>query len=122
MKAQFRILSGSRQGQTDVFSKAEIVAGRHPSCDLRFHPEQDLDVSSRHAMIVKSGTAWTLRDLQSRNGVLLNGHRIHADTRIDDTDQIQLGSGGPKIEFRAVADSVADTPPPVFTSDRKSVV
>lgn len=116
MKAQFRILSGSRQGQADVFSKTEIVAGRHPSCDLKFHPELDLDVSSRHAMFVKSGQAWTVRDLQSRNGVLLNGHRMLADTRIDDTDQIQLGAGGPRFEFRAVPDSVPDTPPPVFPS------
>ena len=115
MKAQFRILSGSRAGQTDVFSKSEIVAGRHPSCDLQFHPEQDLDVSSRHALIVKTGQAWTVRDLQSRNGTLVNGHRINADTRLDDTDQIQLGPGGPKVEFRIVSDGVADTAPPAFT-------
>lgn len=115
MKAQFRILSGSRSSQVDVLSKAEIVLGRHPSCDLRFHPDQDLDVSGKHATIVKSGTSWVLKDLQSRNGTLLNGHRINADTRIDDTDQIQLGASGPKIEFRTVADSVADTAPPVFS-------
>lgn len=116
MKAQFRILSGSRAGQTDVFSKLEIVVGRHPSCDLKLHPEQDLDVSSRHAVITKIGSTWTVRDLQSKNGILLNGHKIQKDTRIDDTDLIQLGTGGPKIEFRTVADSIADTPAPVFSS------
>jgi len=115
MKAQFRVLSGARKGQADVFSKSEITAGRHPACDLKFDPEQDLDVSGKHAAIVKSGSGWTLRDLQSRNGVLLNGHRIHADTHIDDTDQIQFGANGPKVEFRTVPDSVADTRPPVFT-------
>jgi hypothetical protein len=116
VKAQFRILSGSRAGQTDVISKSEIVCGRHPSCDLQFDPEQDLDVSGRHAVIVRSEDAWTLRDLRSRNGTLVNGHPISADTRLDDTDQFQLGPGGPKVEFRTVADSVADTKPPTFTS------
>jgi S1-C subfamily serine protease/pSer/pThr/pTyr-binding forkhead associated (FHA) protein len=114
MKAQFRILSGARIGQTEVHSRKEITVGRHPSCDFRFDPDQDLDVSTRHATIARSGNNWIVRDLQSRNGTLVNGHPIKTDTKLDDTDQIQFGKDGPKVEFRAVADSVADTPPAVF--------
>ncbi len=114
MKAQFKILSGSRAGQVHVISKAEITVGRHPSSDLRFHADQDLDVSSRHAVITKSGNGWIVRDLQSRNGTMVNGHSIHGDTRLDDTDQVRFGADGPNVEFRAVADSVADTPAPSF--------
>ncbi|MBI4420938.1 MAG: trypsin-like peptidase domain-containing protein, partial [Gemmatimonadetes bacterium] len=55
-----------------------------------------------------------VKDLESRNGTLVNGHRITAETRIDDTDQIRFGPEGPLVEFRAVPDSVPDTPRPTF--------
>ena len=109
MKAQLHILSGARAGQIEVYSAKEITVGRHPSNDLRFDPEQDLDVSTRHAVIARSGNHWVVRDLQSRNGTLVNGHKIAGDTKLDDTDQIRFGAEGPKVEFRLVADSVPDT-------------
>ena len=114
MKAHLKILSGSRAGQVEVHSRNEITVGRHPSCDLRFHPDLDLDVSTRHSVIARSGNGWIVRDLQSRNGTLVNGHRIGADTRLDNTDQIRFGAAGPTVEFRAVNDSVADTVAPLF--------
>jgi S1-C subfamily serine protease len=116
VKAQFKILSGSRAGQVEVHSRAEIIVGRHPSCDFRFDPEKDLDVSARHASIHRSATGWFVKDLQSRNGTLVNGHRINGDTKLSETDQIRLGADGPTLEFRAVTDSVADTPPAVFAA------
>ena len=116
MKAQFKVLSGARAGQTEVHSAHEISIGRHASCDMRFHPDDDLDVSTRHAMIVRSGPGWAVRDLQSRNGTFVNGHKITGDTKLSETDQIRFGIKGPTIEFRAVPDSVLDTPPAVFTS------
>jgi S1-C subfamily serine protease len=76
---------------------------------LRFDPERDLDASTHHAVIARSGIHWVVRDLQSRNGTLVNGHRIHAETKLDDTDQIRFGAEGPKVEFRVVPDSVPDT-------------
>ena len=51
MKAQFRILSGSRSGQVEVHSRKEITVGRHPSCDFRFDPDKDLDVSGASELI-----------------------------------------------------------------------
>src|SRR5690349_4241820 len=114
MKAQFKILSGSRKGQVEVHSRAEISVGRHPECDMRFDPDADLEVSTRHAMIVRSAHSWIVRDLHSRNGTLVNGHRIIADTTLSDTDQIRFGKDGPNVECRTVADSVADTPPATF--------
>jgi S1-C subfamily serine protease len=83
---------------------------------MRFHPDDDLDVSTRHAVIVRSGNGWAVRDLQSRNGTFVNGHRITGDTKLSETDQIRFGLNGPTIEFRSVPDSIADTPRAVFTS------
>lgn len=114
MKPQLRILSGFSAGTTAVFSKPYIAIGRHPASDLRFDADQELDVSARHAAILKQGDRWMLRDLGSRNGTLVNGHKITADARLDDTDQIRLGANGPTFELRLVPDSTPDTvsPPP----------
>ncbi len=111
MKAQLRIVTGSRTGVTQVFSQDRITIGRHPDSALQLDPHHDLDVSTRHATIERQGDRWIVRDQGSRNGTYVNGHKIAADTRLDDTDQIRLGSDGPLIEFRTVPDKTPDTTP-----------
>jgi S1-C subfamily serine protease/pSer/pThr/pTyr-binding forkhead associated (FHA) protein len=122
VKLQLRILTGPRAGVSGVFSQPEVTLGRHPACELQLDPDQDLDVSARHAVITRQGDRWTLRDLASRNGTLVNGHPIRAETRLDDTDQIRLGPAGPTVEVRLVSDGVADRRPaaPIPTADRPS--
>ncbi len=97
-----------------MFSRPKITIGRHPSSDVQFEPKTDLDVSTRHAVLLSASGKWRIRDLQSLNGTLVNGHTISGDTRLDDTDQIKFGANGPSIEFRLVPDSVPDSvsPPP----------
>jgi len=112
VKPQIKILSGFSAGATAVFSKLYIAIGRHPASDLRFDADRELDVSARHAAMLKQGDRWMLRDLGSRNGTLVNGHKITADTKLDDTDQIRLGANGPTLEFRLVPDSTPDTVSP----------
>ncbi|MEE8250766.1 MAG: FHA domain-containing protein, partial [Gemmatimonadales bacterium] len=114
MKVQIKILTGSRAGAQFVFSRPKITIGRHPSSDVQFEPKTDLDVSTRHAVLLSASGKWRIRDLQSLNGTLVNGHTISGDTRLDDTDQIKFGANGPSIEFRLVPDSVPDSvsPPP----------
>ena len=108
MKAQLKVLSGFNAGLLAVFSKPYIAIGRHPASDVRFDAEKELDVSARHAALLKQGKAWFLRDLGSRNGTLVNGHRITKDLKLDDTDQIRLGANGPTVEFRLVSDATPD--------------
>ncbi|GIW51603.1 MAG: hypothetical protein KatS3mg081_0958 [Gemmatimonadales bacterium] len=111
MKAQLTVLSGASSGAVFVFSKPEVAVGRHPSSDLQFHPTRELGVSARHAVIFKKGERWFIRDVGSRNGTLVNGHRITQDTPLDDTDQIKFGADGPLCEFRLVPDSTPDAAP-----------
>lgn len=108
MKLQLTVLSGGRAGISAVFSVDQVTVGRHPECGLQLHPEQDLDVSTRHALFVRQGPRWMVRDNGSRNGTLVNGHPIKSDTVLDDTDQVQLGRTGPKLEVRLVGDSTPD--------------
>jgi S1-C subfamily serine protease len=108
VKAQLRVVSGAKAGLVQVFSEHVLALGRHPSADLRFDPTTDLDVSARHASIMQQGGRWYVRDVGSSNGTFVNGHRIERETALGDTDVIQLGTDGPKIEFRLVPDTVPD--------------
>lgn len=109
MKPQFRIVRGTTAGTVVVYSHHNITIGRHPDSDIALDAHKDLEVSVRHAAIFKRANRWYVRDMGSRNGTLVNGHRITADTALNDTDQIQLGAGGPVIECRFVGDDVPDT-------------
>jgi len=109
VKAQFKFLSGARAGEVEAFRKGYIGLGRHPLSDVRFDAERDLDVSSRHAAIVRKPEGFVLQDLGSRNGTFVNGKRITADTPLKDGDVIGFGANGPAIEF-AVIEADQDLP------------
>jgi S1-C subfamily serine protease len=102
VKAQFKFLSGARAGEVAVFGKAYIGLGRHPLSDVRFDAERDLDVSSRHAAIMRKSEGFVLQDLGSKNGTFVNGQRVGADVVLNDGDVITCGAHGPAVEFRAL--------------------
>jgi pSer/pThr/pTyr-binding forkhead associated (FHA) protein len=54
----------------DAVRHPRITIGRLPSCDV---PLENLALSRQHALIVREGREWVLRDLGSRNGVFVNG-------------------------------------------------
>jgi S1-C subfamily serine protease len=101
MSIELRILTGARGGYRERFDKRVIALGRHVQSDLRFDPNGDLDVSSRHAQILGSAaTGYRIRDSQSTNGTFLNGRRITGEEPLKDGDEIWLGSEGPHVEVR----------------------
>lgn len=99
MRAQFKFLSGSRAGQVETFQKAYLGLGRHPLSDVRFDAERDLDVSSRHAAIMRKSEGFVLQDLGSKNGTYVNGERLEGDRLLADGDVIGFGAKGPALEF-----------------------
>jgi S1-C subfamily serine protease len=100
VKCEFRIVTGGRAGHREVFDKSYIGCGRHPLSDLRFEPEQDLDVSAKHAAVLRSGERWVLRDLGSRNGTFVNTRKVESDYELADGDVVRFGLHGPEVEFR----------------------
>ncbi len=119
MKPQLRIVTGTPAGTVLVYSHHNITIGRHPDSDIAFDAHRDLEVSVRHAAIFKRADRWHVRDMGSRNGTRVNGHKVTADTTLNDTDQIQLGVGGPVIECRLVGDHVPDTERPLAATSSK---
>lgn len=103
MALEIRILGGARAGQREVFEKSVIAVGRHPLSDLRFDPEQDLDVSTRHAEIRGLDGRYVIHDNTSTNGTFVNGERVLPDRELHDGDRIAFGEHGPQVEIRIVA-------------------
>jgi pSer/pThr/pTyr-binding forkhead associated (FHA) protein len=100
-----RYHTGAKAGQIEVYPisrYASLALGRDAACDVRFHPTRDVIVSRNHAMIEWSEDdppMFRISDLLSSNGTFLNGRRIGRSVLLRGGDRIQLGSGGPIIEF-----------------------
>lgn len=105
MKARFIFLSGARAGQTETFRKAYLGLGRHPLSDVRFDAERDLDVSSRHAAVIRKPDGFVLQDLGSKNGTYVNGARIDDQHLLADGDVIGFGARGPALEFHLLEET-----------------
>jgi pSer/pThr/pTyr-binding forkhead associated (FHA) protein len=63
------------------------VIGRDPGCDIVVSAPQ---ASGRHAMVVHSGGAYFVEDLDSVNGTYVNGVRIQQRTRLNPGDRIEI--------------------------------
>lgn len=59
---------------------------------------REAKVSRQHAIIRRTGNHWTIEDLQSSNGVLINGAQV-TDGALQDGDEIQIGDFVLKIEL-----------------------
>jgi phosphoserine phosphatase RsbU/P len=66
-----------------------IVIGRSSSADLAV---QDRAMSRRHARIHRNASSWTVEDLDSRNGIYLNGEKICGATAISAGDVLEMGT------------------------------
>jgi S1-C subfamily serine protease len=93
------LLSGARAGAREPLGGNFMSLGRHPTCDVRFDPERDLDVSSRHAVLFLKEGRWHLRDLGSTNGTYVNGARITGERALADGDILRFGATGPEARY-----------------------
>lgn len=75
-------------GKTIPLGLGSFTLGRHAGCSLTF---DDHLISRRHAQIEIDESGATLVDLESANGVYLNGERISAPARLSDGDRIVIG-------------------------------
>ena len=80
-------ISSPELGEVAIDPGRSYVAGRQSTCDF---PVSDANVSRQHAEIYWDGEGWSVRDLGSTNGTLVNGYRI-ANVELHDGDTITLG-------------------------------
>ena len=93
-------LVDSRTGQTRRIELSKDVTrlGRDPEAEIVIDADAAV-VSRRHAEIRKSGEQYTITDLKSFNGTLVNNQRISDTVPLFDRDEIQLGNGGPTLRL-----------------------
>ena len=73
-----------------------MVIGRSPGSHLRLSHES---VSRSHAVLTSTLDGWSLRDLSSLNGTLVNGRRLVGQTLIHPGDWVSFGG----MHFRLAA-------------------
>ncbi|MDZ7343037.1 MAG: FHA domain-containing protein [candidate division KSB1 bacterium] len=67
-----------------------MTIGRDPENDIRLG---DLTVSRQHAQLIRQANdRYCIVDLQSRNGIRLNGNKITEPVALTDGDQIKIGA------------------------------
>jgi predicted component of type VI protein secretion system len=69
--------------------EGQFVVGRSATCQLSL---DDALVSRRHAMLVVSKEGVTVEDLESRNGVVVNGQKIANRVPVKPGDKIVIGT------------------------------
>ncbi len=100
-----RHLKGSKASQLEEFPLqqfAELTIGRDPAASVRFDPEKDDLVGRQHARISRDAAdpyRFKLQDMNSRNGTFLNKLRVVGEMPLQPGDVIQLGAGGPELQF-----------------------
>jgi pSer/pThr/pTyr-binding forkhead associated (FHA) protein len=88
--------------------KKSLLVGRRESCDvvLRFS-----NVSAHHCQLTVTGGYWHVRDLNSRNGVKVNGVRV-TEKRIDPGDMISVAKHKYELKYSPVELGAVGPPPP----------
>lgn len=86
----YRLVFENRTEPREPFVTTEplLVIGRDSNCHL---PLLENGVSDRHAAIERRDDGYYLRDLDSANGIRVNGQAVH-EQRLTTGDELELGS------------------------------
>jgi predicted component of type VI protein secretion system len=105
LRAPVEELQGSRptralllaEGRRHVIPPGGALVGRSRECDVVL---ADANVSRRHAEVLPAAAgAWTIADLGSTNGVVVNGRRIQGTAPLQPGDRIALGTAEISFEL-----------------------
>jgi pSer/pThr/pTyr-binding forkhead associated (FHA) protein len=86
-KSGLFIIKGPNIGDKFFINKNQITIGRTPGCDIFL---DDITVSRKHAVIIKKGNDFNIKDSGSLNGSYING-KIIENSLLKNMDRIQIG-------------------------------
>lgn len=86
--ARLTITNSWFAGLEIALKKKRVVLGRNVGCDICL---DDSLVSEEHASITRTDDGYLIEDLNSRNGLLLNGREVH-QRRLRSGDTIAIGN------------------------------
>ena len=82
-------LEPSGGGKPVLLDKGVIFFGRHPECDVRL--AGSTKISRRHCCIAQVDNRWVIRDLDSLNGIRVNGETVR-ETDLKPGDSLAIGN------------------------------
>jgi pSer/pThr/pTyr-binding forkhead associated (FHA) protein len=92
-------------GPVVELTRPEMLMGRHSEADVRLPLP---DVSRRHCRFLFSDKSWQVFDLDSLNGVFVNGERIRHAT-LHDRDIVSIGGFRFEVELNSNSSTAGDT-------------
>lgn len=125
---KLRFLNGRFQGRVLDLKPDGFTAGRGPDNDLVIDED---GISRRHCLIACKGGQYVVEDLQSTNGVRVNGRRITDREAVKCGDHVGLGpyvllvtDTGEIVDTNQItgAAAAAETTAPAIGPERKSTV
>ncbi len=81
------VLRGPNTGARFLLDDQEVAAGRHPDSDIFL---DDVTVSRKHALFVRTSSGYLVRDAGSLNGTYVNRERID-EAQLQTGDEVQIG-------------------------------
>ena len=113
------VISGPNAGLRMELPDGKLVVGRDPACDLRLDDHQ---LSRQHVVLHRDGPSCEIEDLQSTNGLRVNGIRT-TRCRLYDGDMVLVGMTAFTLSGVPGA-TVVNAPPPLsgvdtFTMDAR---
>ena len=111
--AKLHILSGVQIGQVIELAAERVTVGRALNNAVRF--DEDL-VSIYHAVFVRDGAGYRLRDLNSSNQTRVNGRPI-SEVPLQNGDRLEFGLVEIRYEAASAPASEPIRPPPPATSN-----
>ena|SRR5271165_2367800 len=93
------ILTSEPAGPKIEIQRPEVIVGRHSEADVRLALP---DISRRHCRLAFEGEHWRVYDLNSLNGIFVNGERI-GEATLHHGDHLQLGTFSFLVEYHPPA-------------------
>ncbi len=113
----YKLIIEDDEGKTTIVpwvaSRDEITIGRKEGNTIRL---TERNVSRKHAKLVRQAGSVVIEDLQSYNGIKLNGDKILGRAQLNEGDRIQIGD----YQLALKVDKTAPAPTPTERSDEKT--
>src|SRR5262245_8488724 len=97
------LLLALNDGPSILVDKPILLVGRHPECDVQIDSRK---ISRRHCCIAQVHDYLVVRDLDSTNGIRINGVRV-IEGRLAPGDELTIGNH----RYRVTWDDVSPVPP-----------
>ncbi len=94
-------------GDSIPLLKKNLLVGRRESCDIRL---RFANVSAHHCQLTVNGGYWFVKDLQSRNGIKVNGLRV-TEKRLDPGDVLSVAKHRYEVQYSPYELGAVGPPP-----------